>query len=51
MRDLIDTAFRNFRVTEFDDALGLPDADDVFFDETKGRDGHRHLCSIRSSDD
>lgn len=51
MRDLIDSVFRNYRVTELDDALCLPDADDVFLHETKGRDGYRHLCSIRAGED
>ncbi|MGO8532057.1 hypothetical protein ACC756_17100 [Rhizobium ruizarguesonis] len=49
MRDLIDFAFRNYRITELDEALGLTDPDDDFLRETKGRDAY--LCSIRATED
>lgn len=48
MRDLIDSAFRDHRLSELDDAHCIPDPDYVFLLETKARrSGAGRFCSIR----
>ncbi|MGR9422212.1 hypothetical protein [Rhizobium leguminosarum] len=52
MRDLIDSAFRNFGLSELDEAFGLTDPHDEYLREIKGRRINEHpICSISRLDD